>query len=779
MARLKPGTAVDALGWCTESFSQIGKNPLLQVCLTRIMDRYLTNNLPSCTTGLINMSMLLPLNKDGKGGIRPISIPTCFRKVIASLTLLEHASDIQAYVEPEQHGAGMASGAYAMASKLERFIREDPGKLVVQADIANAFSTASRQSALQALAECNENLCKSQFAWLCQPARAVLMGSDGTRHVLETSNGIPQGDPLSALVFACLLRLALGDLRSDTETCDIVYGRDYHVLAYADDVVMVIEPDCLHVVWEKWKASLAQHHLQVQPDKTVLFHPSGIGPPPGGELADVWRHQGTTDGVVLCGYPIWDEQAGSESHPAIPVGQPRFLTEYLEKQLLVVQARLNALSTLPGQLHGEDTQHIATYLLRSSVLAKHVHLLRAIPTPLILKWARQVDDAVRECVTRLLDLPALNNVQETLLTVPVSFGGLGFHSLAMETAPNHIAHVLATHATWGAYQDGSDWPWGFAEAADLFEDLCDENITHVLGKSDDELRRHGFKHATPLLHTALYRTTPVPRTHVPAMAPTLAHRANSLKLHFRFASMWYHCPGKNFVRDAVLRTAVRYHLQLPLLPEGHRCGYAKQNAATPCGHLGDEWGRHANHCCAGPIQHRHNKLRDEWSKLGKLAGWHCSIEQLVTVHRARAPEGEEVRGDLIMLTPGGRRICVDVAVTHSWDAHTCAQALCDMERIKLRKYGVEALYQSLPNGELFYPVVHHPSGHMGVAGLALAEQILQDMVAKMVAEQDVPKSVAVQMATSLVYGSLGRALMYHECRVLAASAPLVAARLAT
>eukprot|EP00971_Amphidinium_carterae_P249765 4957318-Amphidinium_carterae.1 len=61
---------------------------------------------------------------------------------------------------------------------------------------------------------------------------------------------------------------------------------------------------------------------------------------------------------------------------------------------------------------------MALYLLRSSVLAKHIHLLRAIPTPLLLGWAKRADESVQQTLSRILDLPELPADKVEALQVP-------------------------------------------------------------------------------------------------------------------------------------------------------------------------------------------------------------------------------------------------------------------------------------------------------------------------------------------------------------------------
>eukprot|EP00971_Amphidinium_carterae_P124325 2462961-Amphidinium_carterae.1 len=47
-----------------------------------------------------------------------------------------------------------------------------------------------------------------------------------------------------------------------------------------------------------------------------------------------------------------------------------------------------------------------------------------------------------------------------------------------------------------------EWPWGFQQAACLYEELSGQSICTVLKKSHHELLTDGCKHATPLLTAA-------------------------------------------------------------------------------------------------------------------------------------------------------------------------------------------------------------------------------------------------------------------------------------
>eukprot|EP00971_Amphidinium_carterae_P094618 1873002-Amphidinium_carterae.1 len=60
-------------------------------------------------------------------------------------------------------------------------------------------------------------------------------------------------------------------------------------------------------------------------------------------------------------------------------------------------------------------------------------------------------------------------VQEALLTVPEpgpeGYGGLGFHSLAIEVCMHPVAQTLACEELRHSASEDGQWSWGFTQAA--------------------------------------------------------------------------------------------------------------------------------------------------------------------------------------------------------------------------------------------------------------------------------------------------------------------------
>ena len=151
---------------------------------------------------LLNASLLIPLYKNGKGdAVRPIAVPSVFRKVYARATLARHRNALSEATGPHQYAAMTKDGARLIASHLRRHQETSSKDVYLRTDIHNALNEVDRQKVLQALEAAHPLLAASQFSWLHRPSHAVMSTAQGTRRTLTTHQGIPQGDPLSSLTF--------------------------------------------------------------------------------------------------------------------------------------------------------------------------------------------------------------------------------------------------------------------------------------------------------------------------------------------------------------------------------------------------------------------------------------------------------------------------------------------------------------------------------------------------------------------------------------------------
>ena len=84
--------------------------------------------------------------------------------------------------------------------------------------------------------------------------------------LLEVTQGVFQGECLFTAVFCTHLRAAVDDFLLQIKQLfpDIDPTQVVQVLAYVDDVVLIMEPADFAAIWPIWVSSLAKHDLIVE-----------------------------------------------------------------------------------------------------------------------------------------------------------------------------------------------------------------------------------------------------------------------------------------------------------------------------------------------------------------------------------------------------------------------------------------------------------------------------------------------------------------------------------
>eukprot|EP00971_Amphidinium_carterae_P153697 3047605-Amphidinium_carterae.2 len=318
--------------------------------------------------------------------------------------------------------------------------------------------------------------------------------------------------------------------------------------------------------------------MELNVHKTVIFIPDGQAPT-STILSPLWRDQPRTDGLVVCGLPIWSDPI-DQTFTAVPCGTAAFLRDFLDKQRVAVQKRLEASIAL-AEASGSDQpgQHVALHIVRASVLAMHVHLLRAIHPDDIRAWATDIDGLVRDTFARITDIPIQAN--DDTFSYPPAVAGLGFSSLRREAPIHYVAQILASHhlqapclAMWTAPEE---------KALACLEADLGSSAAVVFSTTMDELAIRGRVKAVKPLRRALYPLPCDPTMTVPAPA-SMASLPLASAVMQRSALAWLHTPLDGFLLNDALRTALRLRLRAPVFSCAQTCQYTPATTQRPCGH---------------------------------------------------------------------------------------------------------------------------------------------------------------------------------------------------
>ena len=747
LQHFQPGKAADALGWNQHTWAQLAAWPTLQDHVPLLLDHLLRDKLPRAVTNLALASRLIPLHKATAGTLRPIAIPTVFRKTLSSICYERWLPQARAFVGNDQHGVGVCQGTAIMAQKVSQYLATSDQTIAVSLDVTNAFGTIARSTVVQGLRTVDQDLANSQTTWLQASSLGILNNAPEPHCCHWTSTGIPQGDPLSAMAFACALETVFREFRAK-----LAERGQFHVRTpcYVDDVVLLTNRDEVDTVFAVFVEVAAAHNLTINTSKTRIFTTHPDGPMPG-PLRDLWSQQPRHDGITIGGLPLESAEAHEES---IPIGSDSYVQAFLAEKLRSYKRCCDVLLQLPETLEESGVgTHVAFVLLRASVAAKPVHLLAALHPQHTTSFAEQLDTVTTGTLCALLRNPLLGLDQLALLRRPVRAGGFGFPAFLREFPMLRVHHLLLNaHTASGSTGEGMrPEPALLHEALSDCKDKANMDVPKILSQSYQTLVEDGYKGALRRLR----------RWHYDLHLMPLQEQRRNIAM-----TSWLVAPQGTFVADKVWQTNMRTRLHLPVCLMTQPCRYIHTTTNRQCGAAVDEWGRHAQNCARQPVQTRHHVLRNLWADLAKSAGWHAALEQEVQLTAGRK------RADLLLTSPAGTRQALDITVVHPCGETPQAAAASARQR-KERQYLGDLPTLRLPGGEDFVPIVHVAGGYLEDAGLKLAEQLCTDLAAKMVNLQGQTVPVAKHNARHRIYGGLMRALAQHEVRVLEASAALL------
>ena len=746
LLHFQPGKAADVLGWNQHTWAQIAASTM-QDHVRLMLDHLLRDRLPQSVTNLALALRLIPLHKATAGTLRPIAIPTVFRKTLSSICYERWVPQAKAFLGEDQHGVGVCQGTAMMAQKVSHYLATGDHTIAVSLDLTNAFGTISRSTVVQGLRTVDQDLANSQVTWLQSSSLGILNNAPEPHCCHWTSTGIPQGDPLSALAFACALETIFREFRAK-----LAERGQFQVTTpcYVDDVVLLTNRDEVDTVFALFEEVAAAHNLTINTSKTRIFTTHPDGPPPG-QIRDLWARQPRHDGITIGGLPLESSEPHEES---IPIGRDSYIQAFLEEKLRAYKRCCDVLLQFPETLEESGVgTHVAFVLLRASVAAKPIHLLAALHPRHTTKFAEELDNVTTGTLCALLRNPLLGLDQLAMLRRPVRAGGFGFPAFLKELPMlrvHHlllIAHTAASSSSIGMRPE----PTHLHEALRDCHDNASMDVPKILNQPSQTLVAEGYKGALRKLR----------RWHHDLHVLPLRDQRRNIAM-----TSWLVAPQGTFVGDKVWQTHMRTRLHLPVCLMTQPCRYIHSTTNRQCSAAVDEWGRHAQHCARQPVQARHHALRNLWADLARAAGWHAALEQEVQL-----PDGRK-RADLLLSSPAGTRQALDITVVHPC-GETPQHAAASARQRKERQYLGDLPTLRLPGGEDFVPIVHVAGGYLEDASLKLAEQLCTDLAAKLTNLQGQTVPVAKHNARHRIYGSLMRALAQHEVRVLEASTALI------
>ena len=390
MFPLRPQHLKDMVGPSTDG----GGHALLSA-LASFLTLVLAGRTPPSIRPFFFGATLIALGKKD-GGVRPIAVGCTLRRLTAKVASGRVLEEMASLLAPRQLGYGVKGGVEAAVHSARLYIHNlKPQQALLKLDFKNAFNSVRRDKMLTAVSVLAPDLLPFVHSTYSSPS-SLFWGDK----ILQSSEGVQQGDPLGPLLFC----LSLYQLHSQVKSEFCVF--------YLDDVTLGGDlEDVLHDL-EVVKQEAAELGLHLNQRKSEVIC---VDQPTSDSILSSIPEASVIDPLDACllGSPIGD--CGSISN--------------------TIDEKVRLLGIMGDRLQHLEA-HDAILLLRHSfAIPKLLYTLRTAPC-FLSPNLESYDVELRSIVSTITNIHFnIDDPAWTQASLPVRYGGLGIRS-AVQLAPS-------------------------------------------------------------------------------------------------------------------------------------------------------------------------------------------------------------------------------------------------------------------------------------------------------------------------------------------------------
>ena len=371
------------------------------------------------------------------GGIRPIAVGCTLRRLVSKCAINRFKQSANAFFSPHQLGFAVPNGAEAAVHAARIYLQNLPSEnAMLKLDFSNAFNSLSREKMFQAVRDLAPQLLPLVLSAYSSPS-SLFFGDS----IVQSCEGVQQGDPLGPLLFCLSVHSIVPELKSEFR---VLYQDDLTLGGSLEDVI-----HDFHKVSELG-ANLGLH----------LNH----------SKSEVICKDHSTLGALLVEVP-----GLSVVHPdnAHLLGSPIGSAEGVNSKLL---EKCESLKVMGDRLC-KFGSHVAFCLLKHAfAMPKLLYLLRSSPCFSCLSLL-DFDELQRALISKILNV-SLDDRAWVQASLPVRNGGIGIRRadqlapsafLASATACSDLIHKLVPERLHDVSYDL------FVSALVTWSQLCDDH----------------------------------------------------------------------------------------------------------------------------------------------------------------------------------------------------------------------------------------------------------------------------------------------------------------
>ena len=195
----------------------------------------LCGNVPNDVLTIFFGANLIALSKKDNG-VRPIAVGFTLRRMAGKMLMCKVNGKCETLLRPQQLGVGTPKGAEAAVHAIRAYVKspENKNKVLLKIDMKNAFNQVRRDVILKLVKEHTPEIF--QYVYQCySQTTSLFFGSyseDGC--VIDSKEGVQQGDPLGPFLFSLVMRNLTKSLKSELNLWYLDDG------SIADDLEVVL-----------------------------------------------------------------------------------------------------------------------------------------------------------------------------------------------------------------------------------------------------------------------------------------------------------------------------------------------------------------------------------------------------------------------------------------------------------------------------------------------------------------------------------------------------------
>ena len=197
-------------------------------------------------------------------------------------------------------GLSVASGCSQLARDAMNHIEVNKRQCLAKIDVSNAFGTVSRSRVLETVESTGNLVGPLVRRWLGSKQFARVAISHDENLLLPTQTGVPQGDPLSAVLYSLTYGEAVQRAFERPIISEVAEQLEEptNYWAYIDDLTIGCHPRLLPRLQEALQHELQEAGLGMNAEKTQVYLPQQAHFDTDEAFEAIWQQSGSHEGMI-------------------------------------------------------------------------------------------------------------------------------------------------------------------------------------------------------------------------------------------------------------------------------------------------------------------------------------------------------------------------------------------------------------------------------------------------------------------------------------------------